>query len=85
VSAGAAFEPIVRAARAKIGGTLRTPLSVTVITDQSVPMITTKRIAASVCPNLSSAPRHFAGIIAVHRPSVALIIYLLLFRYYGRR
>src|SRR5258706_15548833 len=45
------FEPIVRAARAIIGGTLRTPLSVAMITDQSVPMMTTKSIAVSVCPN----------------------------------
>src|SRR5208337_2828903 len=49
------FEPIVRAARPKIGGTLRTPLSVAMITDQSVPMMTTKSIAVSVCPNQSSA------------------------------
>src|SRR6266403_5201013 len=52
------LEPIVRAARAKIGGTLRTPLSVAMITDQSVPMMTTKSIAVSVCPNQSSAKRH---------------------------
>src|SRR5258706_14342558 len=49
------FEPIVRAARGIIGGTLRTPLSVAMITDQSVPMMTTKSIAVSVCPNQSSA------------------------------
>src|SRR4051794_21049233 len=49
------LEPMVRAARAKIGGTLRTPLSVAMITDQRVLMMTTKSIATSVCPNQSSA------------------------------
>ena len=46
---------MVRAARAKIGGIVRAPLSVAMITDQSVPMTTTNSIALSVCPNQSSA------------------------------
>src|SRR5438094_3282486 len=48
-------EPIVRAARAKIGEIVRTPVSVAITTDQTVPMITTKSIAPSVCPNHSNA------------------------------
>src|SRR5205814_6639907 len=48
-------EPIVRAARAKIGGMVRTPVSVAITTDQTVPMITTNNIAPSVWPNQSNA------------------------------
>src|SRR6266581_3942487 len=48
-------EPIVRAARAKIGGIVRTPVSVAITTDHTVPMITTNNIAPSVWPNQSNA------------------------------
>src|SRR5207302_2725630 len=48
-------EPIVLAARAKIGEIVRTPVSVAITTDQTVPMITTNNIAPSVCPNQSNA------------------------------
>ena len=65
------FEPIVRAARAKIGGTLPTPLSVAMITDQSVPMTTTKSIAVSVCPNQSSASGTQQTLGSVCRPSAS--------------
>src|SRR5262245_51916849 len=49
------FDPMVSAAREKIGGTARTPLSVEMTTDQTVPMTTTNSIAISVCPNQSNA------------------------------
>ena len=45
----------VRAARAKMGGMLRTPVSVAMTTDQTVPMMTTNNIALSVWPNQSKA------------------------------
>src|SRR5213079_1782769 len=48
-------EPIVFAARAKIGGMFRTPVSVAITTDQTVPMTTTKSIALSVWPNQGKA------------------------------
>src|SRR6266513_4830659 len=48
-------EPIVLAARAKIGGILRTPVSVAITTDQTVPITTTKSMALSVWPNQSNA------------------------------
>ena len=49
------FAPIVRAAREKIGGTLRTPLSVAMTMDHSEPMMTTKSIVFSFCPTSGSA------------------------------
>jgi hypothetical protein len=65
------FEPMVRAARAKIGGTLRTPLSVAMMTDQSVPMMTTKSIAASVCPNQRIASGTQQTLGSVCKPSAS--------------
>src|SRR5205809_6044620 len=48
-------DPIVFAARAKIGGILRTPVSVAMTTDQTVPITTTNNMALSVWPNQSNA------------------------------
>src|SRR2546423_15378831 len=48
-------EPIVLAARAKIGGILRTPVSVGITTDQTVPLTTTESMALSVWPNQNKA------------------------------
>jgi hypothetical protein len=39
---------MVRAARVKMGGMLRTPVSVAITTDQTVPMMTTNNIALRV-------------------------------------
>src|SRR3954468_16283886 len=62
-------DPMVLAARAKMGGMFRTPVSVAITTDQTVPITTTKSIALSVWPNQSKASgiQHTLG--KVWRPS----------------
>ena len=42
------LEPMVRAARRYIGGMVRTPFSVAIMTDQRVPITTMKSMADSV-------------------------------------
>src|SRR5436305_9910360 len=65
------LDPIVRAARAKIGGIVRTPVSVAITTDQTVPMITTNNIAPSVCPNQSNASGTQQTLGSVCKPSAS--------------
>src|SRR5262245_63630654 len=48
-----------------------TPLSVAMMTDQSVPMMTTKSIAASVCPNQRIASGSQQTLGSVCKPSAS--------------
>src|SRR5205823_8911192 len=54
-----------------MGGIVRTPVSVAITTDQTVPMITTNNIAPSVCPNQSSASGTQQTLGSVCNPSAS--------------
>src|SRR5205814_9450452 len=54
-----------------MGGIVRTPVSVAITTDQTVPMITTNNIAPSVWPNHSSASGTQQTLGKVCKPSAS--------------